>query len=246
MVRIQYLEGDIFTSTAHVIVNTVNCQGVMGKGLALAFKQKYPAMFAVYERECQTGKLKIGRPTIYQKSDPWILNFPTKNHWRNPSKLEYIEKGLLFLINNYKKAGIASIAFPKLGAQNGKLDWDEVGPVMAKYLSQLDIDVYIYIADGDEEYQYDPLEEMRMHERMWHNFSEIALSIDRLHAEAGLSPKEAKKVADARLLAGFTSLASIENIDKIAKVSVGRIKKFVETHNMTELIGMPEKKTATN
>lgn len=243
MAHIQYLKGDIFTSQAQVIVNTVNCQGVMGKGLALAFKQKYPDMFAVYERECQTGKLKIGRPTIYQKSEPWILNFPTKNHWRNPSKLEYVEKGLAFLANNYKKAGITSIAFPKLGAQNGKLDWNDVGPVMAKYLSQFDINVYIYIAEGDKEYQYDPLEEMRLHQRMWQNFSEIALSVERLQAEVGLNSRDAKKVAEARLTADFTSLAGIENINKIAKVSVNKVKKFVETSNLTELISMPEKKT---
>jgi O-acetyl-ADP-ribose deacetylase (regulator of RNase III) len=243
MAHIQYLKGDIFSSQAQVIVNTVNCQGVMGKGLALAFKQKYPDMFAVYERECQTGKLKIGRPTIYQKSYPWILNFPTKNHWRNPSKLEYIEKGLAFLANNYKRAGILSIAFPKLGAQNGKLSWDDVGPVMAKHLSQLDINVYIYIADGDKEYQYNPLEEMKMHQRIWQTFSDIALSPDRLKLEVGLSLKEAKKVADARSIADFTSLASIENIDKIAKVSVNKIKSFVAMHNMTELVTVPEKKS---
>ncbi len=241
MAHIQYLKGDIFGSQAQVIVNTVNCKGIMGKGLALAFKQKYPDMFTVYEHECQTGKLKIGRPTIYQKSNPWILNFPTKNHWRNPSKLEYIEKGLAFLANNYQRAGITSIAFPKLGAQNGKLDWDDVGPVMVKYLSQFDIDVSIYIAEGDKEYQYDPQEDMRMHRRIWQNFSEIALSPDRLQIEVGLSSKEAKKIADARSASDFTSLANIESIDKIAKVTVNRVKKFVETHNMAELVGMPEK-----
>lgn len=153
MARIQYQKGDIFDSSAQVIVNTVNCKGVMGKGLASAFKQRYPAMFAVYQQECKTSKLRIGRPTLYCDSTPWILNFPTKDHWRFPSKLEYLEKGLEFLVANYRKAGITSIAFPKLGAQNGKLSWDEVGPLMAKYLSQLDIDVYIYIADGDTEYQ---------------------------------------------------------------------------------------------
>ncbi|HEX7735488.1 MAG TPA: macro domain-containing protein [Ktedonobacteraceae bacterium] len=245
MAHIQYIKGDIFNSRAQVIVNTVNCQGVMGKGLALAFKQRYPDMFAVYERDCQTGKLKIGRPTIYQKSSPWILNFPTKNHWRHPSKLEYIEKGLAFLANNYKRAGIISIAFPKLGAQNGKLEWDDVGPIMAKYLNQLDIDVYIYIAEGDKEYQYDQLEDIRIHKRIWQNFSEIALSADKLSSEVGLSSREAKKVADARLKADFTSLASIESIDKIAKASVNKIKKFVEKHNMTELVDVPEKDMAT-
>ncbi len=153
MAHIQYEKGNIFDSKAQVIVNTVNCEGVMGKGLALAFKQRYPGMFSVYQQECKTGKLRIGHPTIYRESAPWILNFPTKDHWRLPSKLEYLEKGLQYFVANYKKAGIQSIAFPKLGAQNGKLSWDEVGPLMAKYLSKLDIDVHIYIAEGDKAYQ---------------------------------------------------------------------------------------------
>ena len=110
-------------------------------------------MFATYQQECRTGKLHIGRPTLYRESIPWILNFPTKDHWRLPSKLEYLEKGLEYLVVNYQKAGIKSIAFPKLGTGNGKLSWNEVGPLMAKYLSQLDIDVYIYIDEGDIEYQ---------------------------------------------------------------------------------------------
>lgn len=153
MARIHYQKGDIFDSQAQVIVNTVNCEGYMGKGLALAFKQRYPSMFAVYQQECRTGKLRVGRPTLYRESTPWILNFPTKDQWHFPSKLEYLEKGLAYIIAHYKQAGINSIAFPKLGAQNGKLSWDDVGPLMAKYLSKLDIVVYIYIAEGDREYQ---------------------------------------------------------------------------------------------
>jgi O-acetyl-ADP-ribose deacetylase (regulator of RNase III) len=153
MAQIQYLKDSIFNSKAQVLVNPVNCEGYMGRGLALAFKQRYPEMFSVYQQDCKEGKLKIGRPTLYRGSTPWILNFPTKNTWRANSKLEYIEKGLQYFVANYKKAGIKSIAFPKLGTQNGKLSWDDVGPLMVKYLSTLDIDVYIYIADGDIEYQ---------------------------------------------------------------------------------------------
>src|SRR5712692_2670703 len=209
MAYIQYQQGDIFDSKAHVIVNTVNCKGVMGKGLALAFKQRYPAMFPVYQQECKTGKLHIGRPTLYKQSTPWILNFPTKDHWKPPSKIEYLEKGLEYFVANYKKAGIKSIAFPKLGAQNGKLPWDEVGPLMAKYLSQLNIDVYIYIAEGDREYQYDPILVNQIKERAWKKFSELALSIDRLRQEVGLSPREAKKIAKEREAKEFTSQADI-------------------------------------
>ena len=115
MALIHYQKGNIFDSHTHVIVNTVNCKGVMGKGLALAFKQRYPEMVPVYQQECKTGKLRIGRPSLYKASTPWILNFPTKDHWRPPSKLEYLEKGLEYFIKHYKKAGIQSIAFPKLG-----------------------------------------------------------------------------------------------------------------------------------
>ena len=167
MASIQYQTGDIFESKAQVIVNTVNCQGVMGKGLALAFKQKYPTMFKAYQQDCKTGKLRIGKPTLYQGSTPWILNFPTKNSWRGNSKLEYLQKGLEFLVAHYKNAGIKSIAFPKLGTQNGKLSWDEVGPLMVNYLSQLDIDVYIYIVEGDRRYQYDPLQDSQAVESLF-------------------------------------------------------------------------------
>jgi O-acetyl-ADP-ribose deacetylase (regulator of RNase III) len=106
MARIQYQRGDIFDSRAQVIVNPVNCKGVMGKGLAFAFKQRYPEMFAAYQQQCRMGKLRIGRPMLYRGSTPWILNFPTKDDWRLPSKLEYLEQGLAYVVANYKKDGI--------------------------------------------------------------------------------------------------------------------------------------------
>jgi O-acetyl-ADP-ribose deacetylase (regulator of RNase III) len=227
MANIQYQKGDIFKSQAQVIVNTVNCQGVMGKGLALAFKQKYPAMFNIYQQECRTGKLRIGKPTLYQKSTPWILNFPTKDSWRANSKMEYLEKGLEFLVANHKNAGIKSIAFPKLGALNGKLSWDEVGPMMARYLSQLDIDVYIYIADGDREYQYNPLQDSSAKKRIWEKFNELALSVDCICQEVGLSRREATKVARSRETVEIKSQADIDSIEKLAKASSKRIKDYI-------------------
>jgi len=240
MAYIQYQQGDIFDSKAHVIVNTVNCKGVMGKGLALAFKQRYPGMFPVYQQECKTGRLRIGKPTLYKQSTPWILNFPTKNDWKLPSKLEYLEKGLEYLVGNYKKAGIKSIAFPKLGAQNGKLPWDEVGPLMARYLSQLDIDVYIYIAEGDREYQYDPQRENDIKEKIWKQFSELASSQDLLIDEVELSRGEARKVAIKREKMEFASLADIESIEGLAKITLKRIKEYVNNlpHKKVELPGM--------
>jgi len=242
MTRIQYQKGDIFESTAQVIVNTVNCKGVMGKGLALAFKERYPDMFVAYQSDCKLGKLRIGRPTLYKKSIPWVLNFPTKDHWRFPSKLEYLEKGLEFLEAHYQKVGITSIAFPKLGAQNGKLSWDEVGPLMAKYLSRLDINVYIYISDGDQEYQYDPILGRKISERTWQEFSELALSVDRLSQEVRLSHAQAVRVAAKRQENEFHSLADIERIEKLAGTSLKKIKDYINRQRLTalELPGLSE------
>lgn len=143
---IEYIEGNIFNSPAQVIVNTVNTVGVMGKGLALSFKKRYPKMFEAYKRACDKHQLTIGKLMLYYAPDHWILMFPTKENWRNPSKLEYLEAGLHKFVNTYAEKGITSIAFPKLGCGNGELLWSDVKPVMEKYLKQLPITVYIYVS----------------------------------------------------------------------------------------------------
>ena len=243
MAGIKYRRGDIFEANVQVIVNTVNCEGIMGKGLALEFKKRYPNMFPIYQQECKTGKLRIGRPTLYCGSEPWILNFPTKTSWRANSKLEYLEKGLEYFIANYKQAGITSIAFPKLGAQNGKLSWDEVGPLMVRYLCQADIDVYIYIADGDQEILFNDDGE----KFVWQQFNKLALSVDRLQEDVKLSAKEARRVHDARKIREFAAYAEVEKIDKLAKISLQRIKTYIhnQRYHMPELPGMPCEKVST-
>ena len=142
---IEYIEGNIFDSPAQVIVNTVNTVGVMGKGLALSFKQRYPEMFKRYRKACEKNQLTIGKLMLFYEPDHWVLLFPTKENWRNPSKLEYLEKGLIKFANTYADKNITSIAFPKLGCGNGELSWDEVRPLMEKYLKPLPIDIYIYL-----------------------------------------------------------------------------------------------------
>lgn len=142
---IEYIEGDIFDSPAQVIVNTVNTVGVMGKGLALSFKKRYPDMFESYKKVCEKHQLTIGKLMLHQEADHWILLFPTKENWRNPSKLEYIEKGLMKFVSTYAEKHITSIAFPKLGCGNGELDWNLVRLLMERYLKPLPIDVYIYL-----------------------------------------------------------------------------------------------------
>lgn len=144
---IEYVEGNIFDSPAQTIVNTVNTVGVMGKGLALAFKERYPEMFKAYRTMCEKHKLMTGKLMICTAPDHLILLFPTKENWRNPSKLEYIESGLRKFVNTYADHNITSIAFPKLGCGNGELNWTDVKPIMEQYLKPLPIDVYIYLSN---------------------------------------------------------------------------------------------------
>ena len=147
---IEYIEGDIFESPAQVIVNPTNTVGVMGKGLALSFKQRYPEMFKKYKAVCKNHLFSVGKLMLFYETDHWVLLFPTKEHWRGPSKLEYIEKGLLKFVQTYESKNITSIAFPKLGCGNGELDWADVKPLMEKYLKDLPIDVYVYTGLGHD------------------------------------------------------------------------------------------------
>ena len=157
---IRYIEGDIFKSPAQVIVNTVNTVGVMGKGIALEFKKRYPDMFQAYRDICDRRKLKTGSLMLYYEPDHWVLLFPTKENWRNPSRMEYIEAGLAKFCRTYAEKGITSVAFPKLGCGNGELNWSEVQPVMEKYLKDLPIDIYIYLGTGP-----DPIPEHKIQEK---------------------------------------------------------------------------------
>jgi uncharacterized protein YwgA/O-acetyl-ADP-ribose deacetylase (regulator of RNase III) len=136
--------GDLLASRAQTLVNTVNCVGIMGKGIALAFKRRYPDMYQDYVRRCDRGEVQLGRPYPYQADDHLIVNFPTKKHWRAVSRLEDIVKGLEYLTLHYREWGITSIAVPPLGCGNGQLEWDVVGPTLYRHLSQLDIPVELY------------------------------------------------------------------------------------------------------
>lgn len=137
---ITYTTGDLFEAQTEAIVNTVNTVGVMGKGIALQFKQRFPDNYLVYKKACDQNLLKIGDLLITESSSlffKYIINFPTKEHWRNPSKYEYIEKGLDTLIDEIKKRNIKSIALPPLGAGNGKLDWMKVKEILNEKLIKL-------------------------------------------------------------------------------------------------------------
>lgn len=150
--------GDMFSTNSDAIVNTVNCVGVMGKGVALEFKRKWPENYKFYKRACDKRELRPGkvltfdRGGIFESEPPrYLINFPTKDHWRAKSKIEYIESGLDALVIEIKKLSIKSIALPPLGCGNGGLDWKIVKPLIINKLSVLDnVRIELYGPFGNE------------------------------------------------------------------------------------------------
>lgn len=148
--------GDIFESDAQTLVNTVNCVGVMGKGIALEFKGRFPDMYEEYAQRCKEWRVKLGEPYLYCRlTPPWILNFPTKDHWRSVSRLDDIVAGLRYFQAHYREWGITSLAVPPLGCGHGQLEWRVVGPTLYRHLKQLGIPVDLFAPFGT------PHEELR-------------------------------------------------------------------------------------
>jgi O-acetyl-ADP-ribose deacetylase (regulator of RNase III) len=144
-----FTQGNLLDASAEALVNTVNTVGVMGKGIALMFKEAFPANFRAYEGACKEKKVKIGEMFVTENrtfSGPrWIINFPTKKHWRQPSKLEWITDGLGDLRRVIDEHQIRSIALPPLGAGNGGLEWSEVRPEVERILGDLEgVDILVF------------------------------------------------------------------------------------------------------
>lgn len=142
---VKLTKGNILQSRAQAIVNTVNCVGVMGKGVALAFKHKYPDMYRDYVARCDNGEVELGKPYPYTADDHIVVNFPTKKHWRSVSRINDIETGLRHLRSHLNEWGITSIALPPLGCGNGQLDWSVVAPTLHRHLSTFGIPVELYV-----------------------------------------------------------------------------------------------------
>lgn len=145
---IRFSSGDMFDAQVEAIVNTVNLVGVMGKGIALQFKERFSNNFHAYQQACKDHTIGIGHSLVvkeeWQGRSIWVINFPTKIHWRNPSQYWYLEKGLDNLVQIIKDLGIKSIAIPPLGAGNGGLDWNNVRNLMVGKLSGLDCEIIIF------------------------------------------------------------------------------------------------------
>ncbi|MDQ7024014.1 MAG: macro domain-containing protein [Anaerolineae bacterium] len=144
-----YVYGDIFYSPARVLVNPVNIVGTMGNGLAYDFKRFFPTMYESYRELCHDDRFQVGQLLLYRSAHKWVLNFPTKRHFRADSQLEYIEDGLKKFVRTYADQNITSVSFPALGTGSGHLNWDEVRPLMEAYLAPLPISVFIHLFDDD-------------------------------------------------------------------------------------------------
>lgn len=167
---ISFKQGDLFSSTDEAIINAVNCVGVMGKGVALQYKQKFPENYREYKKNCSLKKVIPGKMFVYKyKKDffdlqkpSFIINFPTKQHWRSKSKIEFIEEGLDDLINVIKKENIKSISMPAIACGNGGLDWNIIKELIITKLTPLkEVNINIY-----EPKEYSPPEYLEK-QRKW-------------------------------------------------------------------------------
>jgi O-acetyl-ADP-ribose deacetylase (regulator of RNase III) len=146
---IEYKQGNLLAENAEALVNTVNCVGIMGKSIALLFKKAYSENFHQYQQACQSGKVQPGKMFTFATGNlfnpKYIINFPTKRHWKNNSKIEDIQIGLIALTEEVQQLNITSIAIPALGCGNGGLNWTEVKSLIESAFSKLpDVRVIIF------------------------------------------------------------------------------------------------------
>jgi len=174
--NIDMIRGDMFFSDKQTMTISVNCVGAMGRGLASTAKYRFPDLYVKYQDACKHNDLQIGKPFLYKRESSifneladldfcrvnqnyyhtWFLLFPTKRHWKNKADIHGIEKGLQWILDNYKNKGIESLALPALGCGLGQLEWQDVGRLMCKYITAMDIPVAIYLP-GDRELSKDLL-----------------------------------------------------------------------------------------
>lgn len=145
---IKFVSGNMFDDSSAIRVNTVNCVGKMGKGVALAFKTRYPKMFGAYQKACKEGKVKPGHIYTWRDKDVFVLNFPTKRHWRDDSRYEDIESGLDALRRYLAPLGRVKISIPALGCGHGGLSWFRVRQMIEAKLAGLDAEILVY-SPGD-------------------------------------------------------------------------------------------------
>lgn len=210
--------GNLFASNAMALVNTVNCVGAMGKGIALEFRRRFPEMFKQYQIDCDKKILVPGRIYSYQSQDRLILNFAIKDNWKYPSKIQWIESCLRQFAAHYKQKDIKSIAFPWMGAENGGIPLEIIQATMRKHLQPLEeIDIEVYSFDP---IAYDPLFEQ---------LQKIALSEDpdKYQADSGIQVKAFLQIISAVRNESVKGMSQISKIDGIGKITVDKLYAFL-------------------
>lgn len=212
---IKIIKGNLFTSKAQTLINTVNTLGVMGAGIALEFRLRYPDMYEKYVELCKQKQIKIGKLWLYKSNDHWILNFPTKDDWKDDSKIEYLEKGLQKFVDTYKEKGITSVAFPVLGANHGNIDEETSIDVMKKYLGNCDIPIEIY--------QYDPEASDDLYDKLKSKF--ITMPVEEIIKKTRIQRQYAQKLLE---ILGDTKIRSISRLTSIEGIGVKTLEKVFD------------------
>ncbi len=212
MAEPKVISGNIFTSGCQTLVNTVNCVGVMGAGIALEFRLRYPQMFKKYVELCKNGHIAIGVLWLFKATDRWVLNFPTKVHWRYPTKEEYLHAGLEKFMATYREKGIESVAFPLLGTHHGGLEPGLCMEIMQSYLQNCLIPAEIYI--------YDPFAADDLYER----FRDVFLSTppDEIRARSGLRPQYVDRLRDAL---GDSSMRQMNQLARVEGIGAATLER---------------------
>ena len=217
---ITILTGNIFTTKCTTIVNTVNCVGVMGAGIAYECRLRYPEMYEKYQALCKNNLLQIGTLWIYKASDKNILNFPTKTDWKQPSRIEYLEKGLQKFVDTYKEKEITSIAFPLLGASHGGLTQEQSLSTMQRYLSQCDIEIEIW--------HFDPTATDDIFLNYRQHF--LSRSDKELSKSTGIGVSIINKIKEALNDQTINSMSSLLNVKGIGDKTLEKSFKFIKTY----------------
>ncbi|MGO8671496.1 MAG: macro domain-containing protein [Capsulimonadaceae bacterium] len=218
-------KGNLFASKADTLVNTVNCVGVMGKGVALEFRRRFPEMYLAYRHECDLGHLRPGDILFYGHSNPRVLSLAVKRDWKYPSKYEWVEACLRNFRAEYRMLGIRSIAFPWIGAMNGHLDWPRVHEMMRKNLSDLsDIDIEVVEYDASAP---DPLYDV-LRSRV------IDLGPSGLARASRLSESSAKIICNAVERSAATTLAEVCDLQGLGKITIDNLYQYVRNEPTLE------------
>lgn len=217
--NLKIIKGNIFTTDSQTLVNPINCVGVMGAGIALEYRFRYPDMFKRYKTICDDKQMVIGKLWLFKPQDDrkWVLNFPTKKDWKYPSKPEYLKLGLEKFLHTYTQKGIRSIAFPLLGSAKGGISESLSLSIMQQYLERCDIPVDIYKYDAKA--QDDLFLEFKA------KFQE--LSDGQLADGINLRIDLVKKIRAATEKPGINSISQLASVKGIGLMSLEKSFRFL-------------------